>query len=77
MELWKQDLPKDLQEKVAKVDEMIKGHLKAIDDQVLYNEQRVLKLFREHRVAEEDLVGSTGYGFDDIGRECMQRTFIR
>ena len=72
---WKQNLPEDLIAKVAKVDEKISGHLQKIDEQVLYNQQRLLSLFRKHRVAEEDLVGSTGYGFDDMGREKLEAIF--
>ena len=72
---WKQNLPEDLIAKVAKVDEKISGHLQKIDEQVLYNQQRLLSLFIKHRVAEEDLVGSTGYGFDDMGREKLEAIF--
>ena len=28
-----------------------------------------------HHVAEEDLVGSTGYGYDDIGRDKLDAMF--
>ena len=42
---------------------------------MLYNQQRVLDLYREHHVAEEDLVGSTGYGTDDIGRDKLESIF--
>ena len=62
--------------KGGKVDEKISGHLQKIDEQVLYNQQRLLSLFRKHRVAEEDLVGSTGYGFDDMGRENLKRSLL-
>ena len=32
----------------------------------------VLDLFRKHHVGEEDLVPSTGYGYDDIGRDKIE-----
>ena len=54
MNSWKDKFPKDLQEKIAEVDEMISGRLNEITEQELYNQQRVLELYRKHRVAEED-----------------------
>lgn len=72
---WKADLPQDLQNKVDKVDKLIAPRLKEIDEQVLYNQQRVLNLFRKYRVGEEDLVPSTGYGYDDIGRDKLEQIY--
>lgn len=72
---WTDDLPEDLKTKVAKVEELIQPRLKEIDQQVLYNQQRVLNLFRKHRVGEEDLVPSTGYGYDDIGRDKIEAIY--
>lgn len=72
---WKEDLPQKLQEKVAKVEEKIQPRLEEIDEQVLYNQQRVLNLFRKHHVGEEDLVPSTGYGYDDIGRDKIEAIY--
>lgn len=72
---WKENLPQELQEKVAKVEAKIQPRLAEIDEQVLYNQQRVLDLFRKHRVGEEDLVPSTGYGYDDIGRDKLEAIY--
>jgi len=73
--LWTDDLPEDLTKKVAKVEKLIQPKLAEIDQQVLYNQQRVLNLFRENRVGEEDLVPSTGYGYDDIGRDKIEQIY--
>ncbi|AUI72485.1 aminotransferase class I/II-fold pyridoxal phosphate-dependent enzyme [Companilactobacillus alimentarius] len=73
--LWTDDLPEDLKNKVDKVEKLIQPRLKEIDQQVLYNQQRVLNLFRKHRVGEEDLVPSTGYGYDDIGRDKIEAIY--
>lgn len=72
---WKEKLPKELSAKVDKVDQLIASRLKEIDEQVLYNQQRVLDLFRKHNVGEEDLVPSTGYGYDDIGRDKIEQIY--
>lgn len=72
---WKENLQKELQEKVDKVDKKVAPRLKEIDEQVLYNQQRVLDLFRKHNVGEEDLVPSTGYGYDDVGRDKIEQIY--
>ena len=75
MEKWIEKFPQDLQQKVAEVDQMIAPQLAAVDETVLYNQQRILDLYRKHHVAEEDLVGSTGYGYDDLGRDKLEDIF--
>src|SRR5699024_7935999 len=72
---WKENLPTELKEKVDKVDRMIEPRLEEIDEQVFYNQQRVLDIFRKHRVGEEDLVPSTGYGYDDVGRDKLEAMY--
>lgn len=46
-----------------------------IDANALYNTEKVLAAFRECRVAERHLKGTTGYGYGDIGRETLNRVF--
>ncbi|WP_282709484.1 methionine gamma-lyase family protein [Ligilactobacillus sp. Marseille-Q7487] len=75
MPTWMEHFPKDLQTKIQEVEQQIAPRIKEIDDQVLHNQQRVLNLFRENHVAEEDLVGSTGYGYDDRGRDKLEKIY--
>ena len=39
------------------------------------NTQKVLAAFQKHRVAESDFAGTTGYGYDDIGRDKLDEIF--
>ena len=39
------------------------------------NTQRVLEAFQEYRVAENYFAGTTGYGYDDIGREKLDEIY--
>ena len=48
---------------------------KEIDAVALANTEKVLSAFREHRVAERHLKGTTGYGYGDIGRETLNAVF--
>lgn len=74
---WMEHFPAELQAKIKEVEAQIATRVKEIDDQVLYNQQRVLNLFRENHVAEEDLVGSTGYGYDDRGRDKLEKIYAQ
>ncbi|MBC7542990.1 MAG: methionine gamma-lyase family protein [Candidatus Sericytochromatia bacterium] len=40
-------------------------------------QQRVLDAFVTEKVGEEHLHGTTGYGHDDLGRQCLERVFAR
>ena len=46
-----------------------------IDRTAQENTRRVLESFRSHRVAEACFSGPTGYGYDDLGRETLDRIY--
>ena len=46
-----------------------------IDRTALANTEKVLTAFRECRIAERHLKGTTGYGYGDIGREALSKVF--
>lgn len=48
-----------------------------IDQTVQYNTARVLKAFWDHGVSEAHFGTSTGYGYDDLGRETLDRIFAQ
>ena len=41
------------------------------------NTERVLEAFRAQRVAEACFAGTTGYGYDDLGRETLDRIYAQ
>ena len=47
----------------------IRGQFAHIDAVAEYNSQKVLAAFQSHRVAEAHFAGTTGYGYDDLGRD--------
>ena len=71
------NLPDKLQKIVRDVDAMIDPRLKEIDDQILYNQNKVLQAFKDHQVAESDLLGSTGYGNNDEGRDKLDQIYAQ
>ena len=46
-----------------------------IDRVAFLNTERVLTSFRNHRVSESCLGGTTGYGYDDLGRETLDKIY--
>lgn len=40
-----------------------------------YNSEKVLYAFSKNRISAEHLMGSTGYGYDDRGRDTLDRVF--
>jgi cystathionine beta-lyase family protein involved in aluminum resistance len=48
---------------------------KKIDETAFINTERVLNSFREFRVSESMFAGTTGYGYDDIGRDSLDKIY--
>jgi cystathionine beta-lyase family protein involved in aluminum resistance len=71
----------NLDRRLLSLDEKIMPELKdkfsEIDKITEYNQNKVLKAFVDNRVSESSFGGSTGYGYDDQGRETIERTFAQ
>ena len=48
---------------------------KLVDTIAQANAEKVLEAFQTHRVAEADFVGTTGYGYDDQGRDKLEAIY--
>lgn len=46
-----------------------------IDKRIDTNQFRVLKSFQKHRVSDSHFIPSTGYGYDDHGRDTLERIY--
>ncbi len=58
-----------------KVEKKLKKRFEDIDSTAEYNQLRVIKAMHEHRVAEAALLGTTGYGYNDIGRDTLEKVY--
>ena len=47
----------------------------AVEENAHYNTAKVLAAFRNHRISEAHLKGTTGYGYDDRGRDDLDRVY--
>ncbi|RUL55145.1 aminotransferase class I/II-fold pyridoxal phosphate-dependent enzyme [Lysinibacillus antri] len=57
------------------VEEKIKPFHDQVDEMAFYNQQKVLAAFRKHQVSDFHLHPSTGYGYDDEGRDNLERVY--
>ena len=48
-----------------------------LDEIALYNQKKVLKAFQENKVSVNHFYGTSGYGYDDQGREVLGRVFAK
>ena len=53
----------------------LKPIFEKIDNISFENTKRVLNAFRENRVAESMFAGTTGYGYDDVGRDTLDKIY--
>ena len=55
--------------------DMCAKHFAQIDRVQEYNQQKMLKAFQEYKVSESMFAGSTGYGYDDRGRDTLDKIY--
>jgi cystathionine beta-lyase family protein involved in aluminum resistance len=60
-----QHIVKDIEQQIASVH-------KEIDERIETNQFRVLRSYQKHRVSDSHFMPSTGYGYDDIGRDTLE-----
>ncbi|MBM4763877.1 methionine gamma-lyase family protein [Bacillus sp. B15-48] len=64
-----------LQPLVHEVEQQIADVHKEIDKRVDVNQLRVLRSFQTFRVSDSHFIPSTGYGYDDIGRDTLEKIY--
>jgi len=64
-----------LQPIVREVEQQIAEVHKQIEERMETNQFRVLQSFQKHRVSDSHFIPSTGYGYDDIGRDTLERVY--
>ena len=53
----------------------LEARFKVIDETAEYNQLKVLKAMQENHVSEACLLGTTGYGYNDIGRDTLEKVY--
>jgi cystathionine beta-lyase family protein involved in aluminum resistance len=60
---------------VQQIEQQIADVHKKIDKMIDTNQFRVLQSFQKHRVSDSHFIPSTGYGYDDIGRDTLEKIY--
>ncbi|WP_159883433.1 methionine gamma-lyase family protein [Paenibacillus puerhi] len=60
---------------MERAEQVIEGRLKEIDRTVDLNQWKVIRAFQEHKVSDYHFAGSTGYGYNDRGREVLDLVY--
>lgn len=60
---------------VEVAEEELLNVFKTLDDIALHNQEKVLNAFREARVSLTNMVGSTGYGYDDTAKGKLSEVY--
>lgn len=60
---------------VSDAEESIKEQFKHIENICEINQLRVMKAFADNRVSDSHFVATTGYGYDDLGRDTLDRVY--
>ena len=67
----------DLDKLTIEVEEELKEKFSEIDKLCFFNSKKVIDAFKEEGVSEFHFNTTTGYGYNDIGRDTIERVFSR
>lgn len=60
---------------VKQTEESLEKEFKKVDKIAQYNTMRVMKAFYDNRVSEAHFVPTSGYGYDDLGRDTLDKVY--
>jgi len=62
-------------ELIDKCEKELESIFKELDNNCLLNSKKVIDAFHKYKVSESDLYGTTGYGYNDEGRDKLDKIF--
>lgn len=68
-------IDQDVYEYGAKICEELKDRFEEIDKIAEFNQMKVIHAMQNNRVAEMHLNGTSGYGYDDDGRDTLEKVY--
>lgn len=68
-------ISKEVYEYGAKIEEDLKKRFERIDRIAEYNQMKVLKAMQEHHVSAECFNTTSGYGYNDMGRDTLEKVY--
>ena len=68
-------ISKEVYEYGEKIEKSLKERFNKIDEVAEYNQLKVVKAMQDAKVQEACLLGTTGYGYNDIGRDTLEEVY--
>lgn len=66
-----------MNELIKEIEQKIRPIHEEIEARALSNQEKVLSAFQAQQIAESDLIGTFGYGYDDTGRDQLEALYAR
>ena len=60
---------------IAEAEAAAKEEFLRTDEVALFNQAKVLSAFSDNRISAAHLLGTTGYGYDDMGRDALDKVY--
>ena len=58
-----------------RIEETLKDRFKEIDENAEYNQMKVIKAMQDNRVSDIHFAATTGYGYNDLGRDTLETVY--
>lgn len=68
-------IEKKVLELIKQAEKEVLSEYEALDDIMAYNQYKVLSALQKNRIADMHFAWNTGYGYDDPGREAVERVY--
>lgn len=68
-------MKQDIIEMVKKAEQVLQPQFSKLDHMCMINSQKVLEAMQEHQLSESHFSSTTGYGYNDFGRDTIEKIF--
>lgn len=68
-------MDENLNNLIDEVERTLRPYFDEIEKNAFITQERVLNAFHHVKITEADLVGTTGYGYDDLGRDHLEEVY--
>lgn len=66
-----------LSKQIVEAEKKLKNRFEMIDEIAFKNQKKVLQAFIDCKVSSQCFAGSTGYGYDDVGRDTLTKVYAK
>lgn len=71
------DIKPEVYELARQAEDEIRPQFERIDRIAMINTRKVMTAFQDNRVSDSCFAGTTGYGYDDLGREVLDKVYAQ